>query len=120
MKLEQEGESTMSSGSEPTNVGNSQPSDETNEEARNTGGKSPGVGMFNTLDATPEQRVGNAGQFGPENPETVAENVKTTKAAFSSGSKPADKGQRESPAETETTDYGQTDTNYRQTDTPGS
>lgn len=110
MSLEQEGESTMSSGSEPVDAGKTQSTDEANEAARNTGGKSPGAGMFKNLDATPEQRVGDAGQIEPENPEIVAENVKTTKAAFSSGSKPANKGQRETPAETETTDYGQTDT----------
>jgi len=110
MRLEQEGESMMSSSSESVNTGNTQHTDEKMEEARNTGGKSPGVGMFDTLGETQEQRVGDAGHIGPENPETVAENVKTTKAAFSSGSKPADKGQDESPAETETTNYGQTDT----------
>ncbi len=100
----------MSSGSEPADAGKTQSTDETAEAARNTGGKSPGAGLTNTLGETPEQRVGDAGHFGPENPETVAENVKTTKAAFSSGTKPGNIGQTETPAETETTDYGQTDT----------
>ncbi len=100
----------MSSGSEPVDAGKTQSTDETTEAARNTGGKSPGTGMFNTLGETPEQRVGGAGQIGQESTEMAAENVKTTKSAFSSGSKPANKGQTETPAETETTDYGQTDT----------
>lgn len=100
----------MSSGSESSDTGQTQSTDETAEAARNTGGKSPGAGLTNTLGETTEQRVGDAGQFGRESPETAAENVKTTEAAFSSGTKPSNVGQTQTPAETETTGTEQTGT----------
>lgn len=110
IRLEQEGESTLSSGSESADTGKTPSTDETTEAAKNTGGKTPGAGLENTLSEPTEQRVGDAGNIAQTSPESTAENKKTTEAAFSSGTKPANKGQTETPAETETTDFGQTDT----------
>ena len=110
----------MNSNSESTNTGNTQSTDQKNEAAKNTGGKSTGAGLTNTLGETPEQRVGDAGYIAPTSSESETENKKTTEAAFSGGTKPANLGQTESSAETETTDYGQTKTNYGQTDSSGS
>ena len=106
----------MSSGSESTDAGKTQSSGGMSEANTSSGGKTPGTGqapgagLGNTLDQTPEQRVGDAGQIGQENPEIASDNVKTTKAAFSGGTKPGNIGQTQTPAETETTDYGQTET----------
>ncbi|HCI80790.1 MAG TPA: hypothetical protein DHW02_13985 [Ktedonobacter sp.] len=83
----------MNTDSESTNTGNTQ----------STGGESPGAGLTNTMGESLEQRVGNAGHITPQSPEVNAENVKTTEAAFSSGTKPADKGQTDSSGETNTT-----------------
>ncbi len=111
----------MRSDSESTDAGKPQSTgSESTEEAKKTGVKSPGIGLTNTLGETSEQRIGSAGELGPEKPEIVAKNVETTKAAYSSGSKPANKGQNATPAETETTDYGQTETKHGPTDTTGS
>lgn len=100
----------MSTDSEPTNVGNTESTSEKNEEAKNTGGKSPGAGLQNTLGQSTEQRVGDAGYIAPTTPESTKENQQTTQAAFSSGTKPANAGQTQSPAETETTGTEQTGT----------
>jgi hypothetical protein len=60
IKLEQEGELTMSSGSEAADAGKTQSTGETTN--KGSGGKSPGAGQSpsagreNTLDQTPEQR----------------------------------------------------------------
>jgi hypothetical protein len=100
----------MNANSESDDKGKTPSTDEKTEAAKNTGGKSSGAGLTNTLGDTTEQRVGDAGSIAPTSPASTSENKKTTKAAFSAGTKPANKGQRETPAETETTDFGQTDT----------
>ncbi|MDQ6661792.1 MAG: hypothetical protein M3Z24_12610 [Chloroflexota bacterium] len=51
--------------------------------------------------------TGDAGHIGPESPKIVADEVKTTEAAFSSGTKPADIGQTDSSGQTGTTSTGQ-------------
>src|SRR3989442_1135166 len=100
----------MSSGSESADTGQTPSTGETTEAAKNTGGKSPGAGLKNTLGESTEQRVGDAGQIGPESPEMAAKNIKTTREAFSAGTKPGTIGQTQTPAETETTGTEQTGT----------
>lgn len=106
MRLEQEGESTMSSDSEPAEAGKIQSTSEAKQ------GKGSGAGQANTPEQFVGQRIGDAGSITPTSPESTTENKKTTEAAFSSGTKPGNMGQTQTPAETESTDFGQTDTTY--------
>jgi hypothetical protein len=59
-------------------------------------------------DAFKDQRIGDAGYIGKTSPESVDQTVKTTEAAFSSGTKPADVGQTESSGQSGTPSTRQT------------
>ena len=92
----------MSSGTEPAQSGQTPSTGDTNEAAKNTGGKSPGAGLTNTLGESTEQRVGDAGEIKPESPDMSAKRIKTTQEAFSGGTKPANTDQTQTPAQSET------------------
>ncbi|MEO8954684.1 MAG: hypothetical protein ACR2H5_02010 [Ktedonobacteraceae bacterium] len=61
-----------------------------------------GASQTNTPAQFAGQRIGDAGHITPESPEIVAQDIKTTEAAFSSGTKPADVGQTGSSGQTGT------------------
>ncbi len=70
----------MNANSEANDKGKTPSTDEKTEAARNTGGKSSGAGLTNTLGDSTEQRVGDAGSFAPISPASTTENKKTTRA----------------------------------------